>query len=73
MLLSVAGEQLLGMLWALHNGICVSFSERMMERTREEALKATRELILNGKALAREAVCDICASPQLVTVLRRAA
>ncbi len=77
-MLSEAGEHLLGLISALRAGICVPCSAQMMERTREDALKATKlkatkQLILNGKALATHARCDICASWQPVTVLRRPA
>jgi hypothetical protein len=72
-LLSEVGEQLLMMLAALPTGACVPCSAEMMERSRDDALEATKELILNGRALATTTRCDICGSSQLVTVLRRRA
>jgi hypothetical protein len=48
-MLSEAGEHLLGLISALRAGICVPCSAQMMERTREDALKATKQLILNGQ------------------------
>src|SRR5262245_22918873 len=56
-MLSEAAEFLLAALLPLHQGICVDCAARSMERSYEESLKATKELIANGYALAGLDTC----------------
>ena len=63
-------EFLLAALAPLHQGICVDCGARAMERSAEESLKATKELIANGYALAGLDACALCDEVTLVTRLR---
>jgi len=70
-MLSEAAEFLLAALAPLRQGICVACAARSMERSYEESLKATKELIANGYALARLETCALCNDDKPVTLLRR--
>jgi hypothetical protein len=69
-MLSEAAEFLIAALAPLHQGICVDCGARVLERSREESLKATKELIANGYALAGLDACALCDEVKLVTRLR---
>jgi hypothetical protein len=69
-MLSEAAEFLIAALAPLHQGICVDCGARVLERSREESLKATKELIANGYALAGFDACALCDEVKLVTRLR---
>ena len=70
MMLSEPGELLLRDLSFFRGGMCVDCSAGLMGCTREISLKATKELILNGYALAEQGRCRLCARDQLITLLR---
>ena len=69
-MLSEAAEFLVGALAHLHQGICVECGVWLLERSREESLKATKELIATGYALAVVGVCALCNNQKLTTLLR---
>ena len=70
-LLSEAAEFLAGALWSVPTGLCIPCAADMLRCTREEALKATKELILNGLALGQLGDCSQCQKRELVTQLRQ--
>ena len=70
-MLSEAADFLLAALLPLHQGICVDCAARSMERSYEESLKASKELIANGYALAGLDTCALCNNLKLATRLRR--
>jgi hypothetical protein len=69
-MLSEAAEFLLAAFAPSPRGICVDCGARALERSREESLKATKELIANGYALAGLDACALCDEVTLVTRLR---
>ena len=69
-MLSEAAEFLIAALAPLHQGICVDCAARALERSREESLKVTKELIGSGEALARFEACALCNELKPVTRLR---
>jgi hypothetical protein len=69
-MLSAAGEFLRGALSGLNAGLCPACAANMMGCMREDMVKATKELISHGLALAELAVCDACQKPTLVARLR---
>jgi hypothetical protein len=69
-MLSEAAEFLLAAFGPLRQGICVNCGARALERSAEESLKATKELIANGYALAGFDACALCDEMTLVTRLR---
>src|SRR5262245_42519725 len=69
-MLSEAGELLFRALSVFRKGMCADCAATLMTCTREISLKATRELILNGSALAEYGACRFCSSDQLITRLR---
>ena len=69
-MVSEAGELLLRALSFYRGGMCVDCSATLMTCTREISLKATKELILNGLALAKPGRCRLCTRDQLITCLR---
>ena len=69
-LLSEAAELLMSALVPLRRGVCVDCGARVLERSREESLKATKELIANGCALAGFDACEFCKQVEPLTRLR---
>ena len=69
-MLSEAAEFLMAALAPLHEGVCVDCAARALECSREESLKATKELIANGYALAWIEPCALCDRTRPVTRLR---
>jgi hypothetical protein len=69
-MLSEAAEFLFAAFAPLPQGICVDCGARALERSREESLKATKELIANGYALAGYDACALCHEVTLVTRFR---
>ena len=69
-MLSEAADFLVGALTHLHQGICVECGASLLERSREESLRATKELITNGYALGVFGVCALCDEKKLTTLLR---
>jgi FixJ family two-component response regulator len=69
-MLSEAAELLMSALAPLHQGICVDCGARVLERSREESLKATKELIANGYAFAGFDACEVCKEVAPITRLR---
>jgi len=65
---SEAAEFLLGSLHGLREGLCPDCAAWMMGCTRDEMVKATKELILDGSVLADSGVCASC---QLVGTVAR--
>jgi hypothetical protein len=70
LMLSEAAELLLAAFAPFHEGICVDCGAQALERSREESLKATQELIANGYALAGFDACALCNEVTLITRLR---
>ena len=69
---SEAADFLLAALWPLRGGICVDCAAtKVLMRSRDDSLKATKELILNGSALAILGTCDMCYGHGLLTRVRR--
>ena len=72
MLLSREAEFLLGSLYGLRvEGLCLACAAKMMGSTREEMVKATKELILHGSVLAGHAICSACRHVGPVARLRQ--
>jgi len=69
-MLSESGEFLLAALAPLHQGVCVDCAARALECSREESLKAAKELIANGYAHAWVESCALCNREKPVTRLR---
>lgn len=69
-MLSAGAEFLLGTLHGLHDVICPSCAATMMGCMREDMVKATKELIGHGLALAGSATCSACKRVQFVARLR---
>ena len=68
---SAAAEFLLGSLNGLREGLCPDCAASMMGCTRDEMVKATKELILDGSVLAENAVCASCRCVEPVARLRQ--
>src|SRR5262245_17909126 len=69
-MLSEAAEFLLAALAPLRDGICVDCAAHALEVSPEVSLKATKELIASGYALASLDICALCALRKMVTRLR---
>jgi len=67
---SAAAEFLLGSLSGLREGLCPDCAARMMDCTRDDMVKATKELILDGSVLAESAACSACTRVAVVARLR---
>ena len=70
-MLSETAEFLLGALYGLRDGLCPACAANMKGCTREEMVKATKELILHGAALAESAACSACQHVGAVARLRQ--
>jgi hypothetical protein len=71
-MISEAAELLLGALEPLRVGVCVDCAAtKVLFMSRETSVKATKELISTGHALAAIADCDMCDRTRPVTRLRR--
>ena len=70
-MLSEAAEFLLGALYDLQEGLCPTCAADMMGCTRDDMVKATKELIVDLKALAAVALCCSCQRVTPVARLRR--
>jgi CRP-like cAMP-binding protein len=70
-MLSEAAEFLQGSLYGLHQQVCPTCAAKMLGCTREEMVKAIKELILNGLVLAENGICSACQDAVLVTRLRQ--
>jgi len=64
------GRLLLGLLNPLDGGLCTKCVADALECSPEESLKATKNLISNGLALAKQDLCARCGEVQPVTRLR---
>ena len=71
-MLSEMAEFLQGALREIHHGgVCPTCAATLMGSTREDMVKATKELILHGVALAQVDWCTVCNQTRLVAYLRR--
>ena len=71
MSLSEQARLLLGLLKPVRGGLCINCVADSLPCSPEESLKATKELISNGLALAEQDPCSRCWKAQPVTCLRR--
>jgi hypothetical protein len=71
LMLSEMAEFLLESLYGVHQQVCPTCAAKMMGCTREEMVKATKELILNGLVLAENGICSACQDAGPVARLRR--
>src|SRR5215470_15246393 len=71
LMVSAAAEFLLGSLYGLREGLCPECAATMMGCARDEMVKATKELILDGSVLAENAVCASCRCVGPVARLRQ--
>lgn len=71
LMVSAAAEFLLGSLHGLREGLCPECAAKMMGCERDEMVKATKELILDGSVLAENAVCASCRCVGPVARLRQ--
>jgi hypothetical protein len=69
--LSETAEFLLGSLYGAHQQVCPTCVAKMMGCTREEMVKAIKELILNGLVLAENGICSACQDAGPVARLRQ--
>ena len=69
--LSETAEFLLGSLYGAHQQVCPTCAAKMMGCTREEMVKAIKELILNGLVLAENGICSACQDAGPVARLRQ--
>ena len=69
-MLSATAEFLLGSLQASRGGLCPICAAKLMGCTREDMVKATKELILHGAALAYHAECSSCREMGVAAFLR---
>ena len=70
-MLSEAAEFLLGALYDLQEGLCPACAANMMGCTREDMVKATKELIVDLKVFAGMAFCSSCQRVTPVARLRQ--
>ena len=70
-MLSAEAEFLFGSLHGLRAGVCPDCAASMMGCTRDEMVKATKELILDGSVLAENAECSACTHVGVVARLRQ--
>jgi len=70
-MISEAAELLLGALTPLRVGVCINCAAtKVLFTSRENSVRATKELISTGDALADIGECDMCARRMLLTRLR---
>ena len=70
--LSETAEVLLTLLWSIpDSATCENCAAAYLQVDRHGALKAIRELILNGRILCKQAPCSICHDDRVVARLRR--